>query len=271
MASEVSLDGIKKAVFFPFRGKNWSDKVLIGAAINFANFIIPLIPMILLMGYFGKMMKRILLDDEDPALPEWNDWGTCFLDGFRMFGVFVVYTLPGALVAFFGYVLFFLVGFGINLLALASPNGNSTPLIPFDMGLGAAFFGMFGGMFVLWIGVFIFFVSMLFYEPAIGNCIAKGSFAAAFRFKEWWPVFKANLSGYLLVFTLMFGLSYALIILVQFFYLTIVLCILLPFAFGFAGFVIGGAGYSLYAIAYRDGVRKLAGTRLDQPGKQKAA
>lgn len=259
MASEVSLEAIKKAVFFPFRGKNWSDKVLLGAAINFANFVVPLIPMILLMGYFGQMMKRIIVHDDDPELPEWNDWGTCILDGLRMFGVLVIYALPGILVGIFGYLLIVVVGFGMNFLAVASANGNSTSLIPFYTGMVAALLGTFGGILAMWIGIFVFFVSMVFFEPAIGNCIAKGSFGAAFRFKEWWPVFRANLSGYLLVSTLLFGLTYALLFLVQFLYMTIVLCILLPFVVGFLGFVIGGAGYSLYAIAYRDGVRKLAG------------
>lgn len=43
MASTASLEGVKKAVFFPFKGKGWGVKMLIGSALVFANFIIPIV------------------------------------------------------------------------------------------------------------------------------------------------------------------------------------------------------------------------------------
>jgi hypothetical protein len=41
-------------------------------------------------------------------------------------------------------------------------------------------------------------------------------------------------------------------------YATIILCFLLPFAFAAILFISGATGFSVYAVAYRDGVRKLA-------------
>jgi len=258
MTSEVSLEGIKKAVFFAFHEKNWSDKVLIGAAINFANFVVPMIPLIVLLGFMGQMMKRIIVMGEDPELPEWKEWGNFFLDGIKMFGVLVIYSLPGILVEVFGYFLIFVVGIGMNFLAIASAHGNTPYMFPFSISMLASVLGTMGGILVMWIGIFIFMISMVFFEPAVGNLIAKSSFGAAFRFKEWWPVFKMNLTGYLVVSALMFGMTFALLWLVQFLYMTLVLCILLPFIVGFLGFIIGAAGFSLSAVAYWEGMQMLA-------------
>lgn len=266
MASAVSMEGIKRAIFFPFQGKNWSNKVVLGAAVNFANFVIPLIPLVILLGYTGQMMKCVIIHDDDPELPDWTDWGTYFLDGLKMFGVLVIYGLPGILVALFGYFLLFFLGFGMNFVgsyfAIASSNGNASSLIPFLFSMLATVVGTFGGMLCMGIGVFLFFISMVLFEPAIGNMIAKGSFGAAFRAKEWWPVFKANLTGYLLVSIFSLGLTFALLLVIQFLYMTVILCFLLPFVAGFLGFIIGTAVYSLYAIAYRDGVRMLTGMEV---------
>jgi len=179
MASTVSLEGVKKAVFFPFQGRDWGTKMVIGGALNFANFVIPLVPLIALLGYTGQVMKGIITRDEDPQLPEWKDWGVFFLDGIKMFGVLVLYTLPGFLVIAFGYFL-------------------------------------------------------------------------------WWPILKVNLTGYLLALAFTMGLSFMLLFVMQFLYLTVILCFLLPFVISFLGFFIAQACYSLYAVAYRDGVRMLA-------------
>ena len=263
MASEVSLQGMKKAVFFPFRGKNSTDKILIGAAIYFANFIIPLIPFILLLDYFGQIMKRIIVLDLDPQMPEWNDWGTFFIDGLRIFGALVIYTLPGVLVMIFGYFLIFGTSFVMSFLGsfftLAFSNGNAPSPLPIFFTTLTSIVGSLAGFLIIWIGLIISLISGVFYQPAMGHLIARGDFGAAFRFKEWWPVFKANLGGYLLTTIFALGFVIFLSFFIQFLYLTVVLCILLPFVISILGFIIESAVYSLYAIAYRDGVRQLTG------------
>jgi hypothetical protein len=262
MTSGVSLEGVKRAVFFPFQGKNWSTKVVLGAAVNFANFIIPVVPMVLLLGYIGQVMKRVIVMDADPELPEWNDWGTFFRDGLKIFGVLAIYNLPGILLMVMGYFLMFIVGMGVNFITIAFSAGNSPASAPFFFGTLASLLGTFGGILVMGIGLVVFLISGVLFEPAIGHVIAKGSFGAAFRFKEWWPVFKVNLGGYLLATAFVFGLTFFLTFVIQFLYLTVVLCLLWPFVVSFLGLIIGAAGYSLYAVAYRDGVRQLAGTAV---------
>ena len=255
MASTVSLEGVKKAVFFPFRGEKWGIKILIGSALYFASFIIPIVPAIPMFGYFGQIMKRIIVQDEDPELPEWNDWGTLFLDGIKLFGAVLIYLLPALILTIGGYILFMLLDFSLAFSSAAYSQYSSNP---FPTSMIGSMIGMFGGMAVMMLGFVLVFVTVIFIPPALGNMIAKGDFGAAFRFKEWGPVLKANLSGYILAVAIAMGLFYLMYMLAMLVSATVILCFLLPFVFSFIVFISGTIGFSIYAIAYRDGVRKLA-------------
>jgi hypothetical protein len=253
MASTVSLDGVKKAVYFPFQGKNWGIKILVGSVLLFiSGFIIPIIPV---FGYFAQIMKKVLVQEEDPEMPEWEDWGTLFSDGIKLFGVLLIYLLPAILLIVIGYLLFMVLDFSFVFMAPAYAQ-SSSDILPTSM-IGS-FLGMFGGMAVFMLGFFLAFITMLITPPALGNLIAKGDFGAAFRIKEWWPVLKANLAGYLLAIAIAMGLFYLLYLLSFIIYATVVLCFLLPFALAFTFFVSGAVSFSVYSVAYRDGERKLA-------------
>ncbi|MDI6770066.1 MAG: DUF4013 domain-containing protein [Anaerolineales bacterium] len=257
MASTASLEGVKKAVFFPFKGKSWGMKMLIGSALVFANYIIPIVSIIPLFGYYGRIMKRVINENEDPELPEWNDWGELFSEGIKIFGVTFLYTLPGLLMMVAGFVLMF----AMNFAFMFDPS-NYTAYSPYqtpDMGLiFGSMIGMFGGMLVIMVGMLVTLVASLFLPPALGHMISKGEFGAAFRVKEWWPAFKANFSGYLLALGILYGVYFILFIPVYFLYISVVLCFLMPLAMVVTSFVLGAVACSLYAVAYRDATRKLA-------------
>lgn len=255
MASTVSLEGIKKAVFFPFRGEKWGIKILIGAALYFANFIIPIIPAIPLFGYFSRIMKRIIVQDEDPEMPEWKDWGGLFLEGVKLGGAMLIYLIPGILLSVGGYFLFFVLDFSLVISTSALSHSSSTPFPALTLISG---FGMLAGLAVAILGMLLIYVTLVFIPPALGNLIAKDDFKAAFRFKEWWPLFKANLSGYVIALALAFGLFGIMYVLLIMLYASVVLCFLLPFVICFIFFIFGALNFSLYAIAYRDAAHKLA-------------
>jgi hypothetical protein len=118
--------------------------------------------------------------------------------------------------------------------------------------------GMFAGMFIIFLGFFIAAAGMFLAFPAMGHLLAKGDFGAAFRFKEWWPVFKANFSGYLLALLILYGVSMGLVWVAYLFYFSVVLCFLMPLALCVVMFLVSMMRISLAAVAYRDGVRKLA-------------
>jgi hypothetical protein len=255
MATTATLEGVKKAVFFPFRGRNWGLKVLIGAALYFANAIIPIIPLIPMYGYFGQIMKRIILQDEDPEMPEWKDWGGLFTDGIKLAGATIIYLLPALILVIGGYILFFVLDFSM-VFSFSQINTHSSNPFPPSMPLSMA--GMFIGIAIALIGMVLMYISLIFVPPALGNMIKQGNFSAAFHIREWWPVFKSNLSGYLLALAIATGLFSLMYILGIFLYSTVVLCFLLPIAFGFIIFIAGAINFSLYAVAYRDSLKKLA-------------
>ena len=264
MASTVSLEGVQKAFLFPFEGKDRGTKLLLGAAINFANFFIPLVPSVLILGYAGQIMKAVIRRDEDPAMPEWTDWGAFFGDGIRLAGVAFLYSLPGILVTIFGYLVMVVLGFGFNMLGgMLSVNLNQSGtlnpgpmLLSFAASMGMTFFGMFCMM----IGFLLMLAAILIYPAAMGNMIARGSFAGAFRFREWWPLFKANLGGYLVAFFLTLGLGMMMLFMIQILYVSVVLCFLLPFVGSLLGYFMILSSYTLFAVAYRDAQHRLGAT-----------
>ena len=255
MATTATLEGVKKAVFFPFRGEKWGLKALIGSALLFACYIIPIVPAIPMFGYFGQIMKRIILLDEDPEMPEWKDWGTLFLDGVKLFGATIIYLLPALILTFGGYILFMVLDFS---LAFSFSQVHSYSSSPFPLPTLLSGFGMFAGIAIAMIGMVLTYVCLIFVPPALGNMIAKGEFGAAFRAREWWPIFKSNLSGYLLAVAIALGLFSLMYLVGILFYASVVLCFLLPFVFGFVIFMAGAINFSLYAVAYRDSLKKLA-------------
>jgi len=253
--STVSFEGVKQAVFFPFRGEKWGIKLLIGSALTFGAFIIPIVPLLPVFGYFGQIMKRIIVDDEDPEMPAWNDWGKLFLDGIKLLGAVIIYLLPALILIIGGYALFMVLDFSLAFSASALSGASSNA---FPMAMVGSFVGMFFGMAVMMLGIGLAVVTIIIMPPALGNMLAKGKFEAAFQFREWWPILKANLIGFILAVVLAMGLFYLMYMLAIVLYATIILCFLVPFAVALIVFLSGATGYSVYTVAYRDGVRKMA-------------
>jgi hypothetical protein len=64
---------------------------------------------------------------------------------------------------------------------------------------------------------------------AVGpHVVTTRSFEAAFRFKEWWQIFRKGFGHFLLGFAITMGISFALTLVIQFAMLTIVLMCLVP-------------------------------------------
>jgi hypothetical protein len=93
---------------------------------------------------------------------------------------------------------------------------------------------------------------------AAGHMIATHDFGAAFRVREWWPIFKANLAGFLIAYALLFGVAMALNLAMQVLYFTIILCCLVPFIMVGATMYLIVIGSVLFGQAYRIGVENLA-------------
>ena len=121
-----------------------------------------------------------------------------------------------------------------------------------------AMFGTFGGMCLMSLSTIFSLLIGLLIPPAIGHVIAQDQFSAAFRVREWWHIFKANLGGYLISYILMMGTFFLLTFAFQIIYMTIILCCLIPFVMSLISFYISIFMGAIFGQAYRVGKENLA-------------
>lgn len=90
------------------------------------------------------------------------------------------------------------------------------------------------------------------------HSIEKDEFSAAFQFKEWWQILRANLGGFIAAFAVYYVLSMALSIIMQVLIATVILsCLLIIFLPAMTAYL-SILMYVMTAIAYREGKAKLA-------------
>jgi hypothetical protein len=245
----VSTRTLHKMLTFPFEDPRWAPKLLVGWALVSASVLVPIVPLFFLYGYIYQVMRHIILNNGQPYLPEWRDWGRLFRDGLRLGGAAMLANVPPALVAMGGFLLLYIpVLFASGLLggARVAPENEIAFLL-----YAAAGLGLMGLGFLLALGI------NLVLPAALGHIARSGELAAGLRLRQWWPIFRANLGGFLLVYLITFALYMLGALLSSVLYLSVVLICLSPLISG------GLAGYYLlvshawYARAYRDALDKM--------------
>jgi hypothetical protein len=227
MATTGFFDQVIGSIGFPFKGSQWGKKLLIGALIGLANSIIPILPVLIITGYCGKIMKQIIQEGEEPYLPDWDDWGGYLGEGLKLWGAGIIYSLPLIILLLAAVAGMILSGLLIGFSSNSSYDSNSI-----SPGLMA--------------------LPMLFIPIAFGLLCS-----AAFRFKEWWPILKAGFSAYLIIVLASFLLSFIGITVIQLLNSTIILCFLYPLTIGVFTFLLSLYQYTFWALAYREGRRRL--------------
>jgi hypothetical protein len=245
-----STSTLQHVLMFPFKGDRWKAKLITGLAIMLACNIIPILPFLILYGYVYRIMHRIIVENGDLEMPEWEDWGALFKNGWRLFCVSFLYSLPSILLYLVGMFLYFGSFFGMMM----AEGGNSEGLISAIMAgsMGVLFLTMALSM------ILMIFVSLIL-PVAIGHTVANGEFSAGFDFSGWWKILKANLGGYFVAILFIYGLWMVFMIISQIFYMTLVLCCLAGVALISGGFYIMLVASGLTALVYREGVEKLDG------------
>jgi hypothetical protein len=248
--SATKMGSIKTALSFTFEDKRWVSKYLVAGLLLIASAVIPFIPLFFLLGYAARIMKRITNDDGQASLPEWKDWGDLLIDGLRLFGVSLVYMLPGIVLMIIGY------------LAFLVPAVNGT----FDRATTAA--APLGALAVMWfimgIGILLSLAASFVLGPALARTAAQERFGAGFEFTAIWKVLRVNFWGFVVAFALLVGLSQLVSGLVVVSWLTICLICLTPFI-GLAVYVyLTVVAAALYGVAYREGMDKLTPPVADQ-------
>jgi hypothetical protein len=243
MNAQATIDQIQYIFTFPFKDEKWGTKFLIAFLFYIGSFVIPIIPLIFVLGYVARIIENVIKEN-DFSLPEWDDWGDLTIKGLKVIGVSLVAAIP--LVIFYGCGLF------STFLPMVALSGDNE-------GLFASMFmmSMFGSMCLFGLGTIVWLVLSLFLPPAISHMIAEDSFGAAFHISAWWRNFKANLGGYLIAYVILIGVLGLMYLGFVLMYMTIVLCWLIPFLLSAFAVYAGFVSAALFGQAYRVGKENL--------------
>lgn len=246
-----TTESLQQVLMFPFRGNGWQGRFLVACCLSLGNYFIPVIPSIFLAGYLMEIMRRIIMDGRNPEMPEWSDWGGFGLRGIKAMGATLILTLPAVAPWMVGLALSFMPALMVPFIDNMSRNASGFIfLIMMLMMVGMMVMFGLAMIFSLLIGVFI--------PASLGHLAAKDSFLAAFNLGAWWKVMRANLSGYFLAWLVVMGLYTLTMFAVQFLYLTVIFCCLLPIVMSVIYTYIGLVSAALFAGAYREGQNRLA-------------
>jgi hypothetical protein len=242
------MNNLQDILYFPIKDSDSRKKMLIASVMSLASFIVPILPWIFVMGYAGEIMRRIIVNKEEPHMPEWN-WNEYLPLGGKLFGVYFIYAIPMMIPMFLGYFMMIIPA----ILMDPEVSGRHSSFPPELMLVGT-----FGGMALFGLGMLFSLLLFVILPPAMSHTAAKNSFAAGFQIREWWRVYKANFGGFILSMIIAGGLYMVLIFAIQIVYITIILCFLVPFLMSAAMTYMTIITFALFGKAYRDGEEKLA-------------
>lgn len=235
---------LSEILMFPVKDAEARKYLLIGALVSLAGFVIPILPYLVLLGY-AALIARQVLRGESPRMIPWEDWGGMFTNGAKLFGVRMIYSIP---------ILILMVP--LMLMSFAMP----FVVTSMDSADAEAFFVLFP---LLMFGIMCLIIPVslplaVIIPAAEIHSIEKDDFSAAFQFKEWWQVLRANLGGFIAAFAIYYIASMILAVIMQILVATIILsCLLIVFLPAMTAYLTI-VMYVTVAIAYREGKAKLA-------------
>jgi hypothetical protein len=151
---------------------DWVKKVLLGGLWMLLVVTIPAV-----MGYFLEVLQKVAWRQETP-LPEWSDFGNKWIKGFLFCIIAFIYSLPGIIIMFIGFVPVFMAGI----------SGS-------ERGAGLAV----GGMFLFMALAFLWFLLVAIVFPAVSIQYALyGNFGAAFQFNQIISIITKNIGAYIM-------------------------------------------------------------------------
>lgn len=235
---------LKEIFTFPFKDEEARKYLLVGCLVGLAGFFIPILPYLVLFGYAVRIAKQVL-NNESPRMIAWDDWGGLAKDGVKMFGIRMIFTLP-ILILLIPFI------FLMILFPIIMSTANSSDVerfLPLFMLL------IFGGFCII---IPLSIPIALITPVAEMYVVEKDDFAAGFRFREWWPIFRANLSGFLAAFAIYYVSAMAFAFAIQILGATVILAclmfVLLPLMTVYITLIM----YVTIAQAYREGKIKLS-------------
>jgi hypothetical protein len=237
---------------YPFSDKRWIQKVVVGILLTVAAFIIPLIPSAFLLGYYFRISRRIVAEDGQAVLPEWDDWGKLFTDGIRYLGLSIIYSIP--------LFLSIIAMYGVPFLSMLPSISQSADWRGYGIepGMMEPFIMMLFMYPMMGLMLLLSLLTGIFLPPALMHMIARDSFGAGFQFSGWWKVFRANFGGFLIAFLLAMALFMVLYYVTWISVCSIIFCFLAPILGGVMIVFSGLISSALFAQAYRTGAERLS-------------
>ena len=214
------MNNYQDTLRFPVRDTESQKEFLIACVVMLAGFIIPILPMLVLMGYSTRIMRQVVEEKKAPSMPAWqgSDWSEMLLDGLRLWGTQIVLMLP--LFLLIGCALVFAMTGSLSFSALPDKHTNSfAPVGVLFFMIGFLLVGLFG-ILSLPYGVVV--------SAALPHVAVKRSFQAAFEFKEWFSIFRKALGQFIVGFVLVMVASFIFAFVIQIAMLTIILICIVP-------------------------------------------
>ncbi len=214
------MNNYQDTLRFPVRDSESQKEFLIACVVMLTGFIIPILPMLVLMGYSARIMRQVVEEKKAPSMPTWqgSDWSEMLVDGLRLWGAQIVLMLP--LFLLIGCALVFAMTGSISFSALPDKHTNSfAPVGVLFFMIGFLLVGLFG-ILSLPYGVVV--------SAALPHVAVKRSFQAAFEFKEWFSIFRKALGQFIVGFVLVMVASFIFAFVIQIAMLTIILICIVP-------------------------------------------
>jgi hypothetical protein len=239
-----SLANLKNLLTYPFKDQKSGTKILIGSLLVFGSLIIPILPILFVLGYVISISKRIIDGDGQLGMPEWEKWGEYLQDGFKWFMVILIFSIPLIVVFTTGYSVYMFSFIGLAFLEESSAVNIFSVILPL-LGMIVLFVSLF-------IGIILAFIEAIFLPASLMHLVHTGKFASAFKIGQWWPILKKNFLGFIVAIIFMFGFYYFLMMAFSALYMSVVLCFILPLAMAPLSFLMGLWTIPLFAQAYRE-------------------
>lgn len=174
-----------KAFSYVFEDPDWVRKVLIGGLFYLASFLI--VGWFFLLGYLAQLVRNVIAGVARP-LPEWDDLGTYFSEGLKLFGVSLVYFIP---------VIALVIAFIVPTVFLAAVTDHDSHVPDAIMPL----------MFFMLVPLTLAISAIL--PVAVVRVIDTGRFGAAFEFGAIFEFITKNFTNYLLALLVHFVANFA--------------------------------------------------------------
>ena len=154
--------------------EDWIKKILIASVLLLTG-----IGGIVVAGWFAEIVKRVANDDANP-LPDWSDFGGYAVEGLKIIGLALVWSLP--------IILLLVCNFAITFGGASLASGDAAEVMTTVVLISSI---------CVYALVFVYSILLALVLPASISILATGgTFGDAL--KKAFPTFRANIGGFLI-------------------------------------------------------------------------